>query len=290
MRYFLFLVFLFIQLQYLIAQEINVSNVSVSQEGNWIIVNYKLRTNSFISLIVLEDGKEKFGFRLVGDLGYVEAGDSKKITIVPETEILTCEGCIFRVISDDFEAGSVKIGKQIWQSKNLNVSVFANGDKIVEAKSANEWKRAGNLKQPAWCYYNYDPENGEKYGKLYNWYALNDPRKLAPDGWHVPSDEEWSILINNLGGETVAGQKMRVSVGLKKVDNATNSSGFSALPGGYCSGDGSFSRIGNYAYWWSSTLNLNFGAWYRFLFFNVAFADRSNLGKESGLSIRCVKD
>ena len=105
---------------------------------------------------------------------------------------------------------SVTIGTQVWMKENLNVSTFRNGDPIPEAKTAEEWKAAGAAKQPAWCYYDNDPKNGAKYGKLYNWYAVNDPRGLAPVGWHVPTKEELSDLINYLGGEYVAGRKMKM--------------------------------------------------------------------------------
>ena len=89
---------------------------------------------------------------------------------------------------------SVKIGDQTWMSTNLNVSKFRNGDPIPEIKTEEEWINAGKNKQPAWCYYNNDPSNGSKYGKLYNWWAVKDPRGLAPEGWHIPSSGEFSYL------------------------------------------------------------------------------------------------
>ena len=104
---------------------------------------------------------------------------------------------------------TVQIGTQVWMTKNLDVSTFRNGDPIPEAKTDEEWEKAGENKQPAWCYYNNDPGNGEKYGKLYNWYAVNDSRGLAPVGYHIPSDAEWTILTDFLGGEDAAGNKMK---------------------------------------------------------------------------------
>ena len=104
---------------------------------------------------------------------------------------------------------SVKIGTQTWTTENLNVSTFRNGYPIMEAKTNEEWNQANENKQPAWCYYENDPKNGAKYGKLYNWYAVNDPRGLAPAGWHVPSDAEWTILSDFLGGGMTAGKKMK---------------------------------------------------------------------------------
>lgn len=91
---------------------------------------------------------------------------------------------------------TVTIGNQVWMTKNLNVDKFRNGDPIPEAKTDEEWIKAGENKQPAWCYYENDPANGEKYGKVFNWYAVNDPRGLAPEGWHDPTEEELQDLFN----------------------------------------------------------------------------------------------
>ena len=137
----------------------------------------------------------------------------------------------------------IKIGTQIWMSENLNISHFRNGDIIPEAKTAEEWKEARIKKQPAWCYYNNNLENGEIYGKLYNWYAVNDKRGLAPVGFHVPSDDEWTALSDYLGGEDIAGGKLKSTIGWNN-NSATNSSGFSALPGGYRYSNEAFNYIG----------------------------------------------
>jgi uncharacterized protein (TIGR02145 family) len=108
---------------------------------------------------------------------------------------------------------TVTIGTQVWMKENLNVSSFRNGDPIPEAKTAKEWQAAGEAKQPVWCYYDNDPKNGVKYGKLYNWYAVNDSRGLAPSGYHVPTDLEWTVLADFLGGESVAGGKLKSANG-----------------------------------------------------------------------------
>ena len=106
---------------------------------------------------------------------------------------------------------SVTIGTQTWTAKNLDVATFRNGDAIPEAKTNEEWQAAGVNKRPAWCYYNNDPKNGTNYGKLYNWYAVNDARGLAPVGYHIPTDTEWTKLSDYLGGEESAGEKMKIS-------------------------------------------------------------------------------
>jgi len=110
-------------------------------------------------------------------------------------------------------SNEVTIGSQVWMTKNLDVSTFRNGDPIPEAKTDEEWKKAGENGEPAWCYYNNNPDNGERYGKLYNWYAVNDSRGLAPEGWKIPSNKDWRRLTDFLGGQKVAGTKMRSKSG-----------------------------------------------------------------------------
>ena len=110
-------------------------------------------------------------------------------------------------------AQTVKIGTQVWTTKNLNVSTFRNGDTIPEVKTNEEWIEAARIQQPAWCYYENDSMNGAKYGKLYNWYAMNDTRGLAPIGYHIPSDVEWKTLVDFIGKESDAGKKMKSTSG-----------------------------------------------------------------------------
>ena len=182
------------------------------------------------------------------------------------------------------------IGTQVWNSENLNVDHFRNGDIIPEAKKAEEWEAAGHAKRPAWCYYDNDLKNGKKYGKLYNWYAVNDTRGLAPSGWHVPSDAEWTILSTYLGGKDVAGKKMKSTTGWNDNGNGSNSSGFSGLPGGQCYFFGNFFYVGNYGYWWSASEYDEGGAWYRRFYDGNSSLFRHNDGKFHGFSVRCVKD
>lgn len=112
---------------------------------------------------------------------------------------------------------TVTIGTQVWMLENLNVSVFKNGVAILEVQDQDAWYEAGENKQPAWCYYGSDPKNGAKYGKLYNWYAVIDTNGLCPQGWHVPSDAEWDILVTYLGGNGVAGAKMKAKPITKNI-------------------------------------------------------------------------
>ncbi len=187
---------------------------------------------------------------------------------------------------------TVTICNQIWTKTNLNVSKYRNGDVIPQVQDATQW---GSLTTGAWCYYNNDPANGAIYGKLYNWHAVNDPRGLAPSGYHIPTDTEWTSLINCLGGEVVAGGKMKkAGTGLWQTPNtgATNESGFTGLPGSYRSSLGSFYSLSLsfLGFWWSSSEKNTIHSWYQALVYNNAFATRDNFPKGAGFSVRCLKD
>ena len=183
---------------------------------------------------------------------------------------------------------TVTIGSQVWTSKNLDVSTFRNGDPIPQAKTAEEWEATWNNKKPAWCYYENDHSNGKKYGKLYNWYAVKDPRGLAPKGFHIPSDTEWTILVQYLGQD--AGKKMKRKKGWHENGNGTDSSGFSGRPGGRRGASGAFDDVGKVGRWWSSTEYSRFDAWYCCLSSDYGGVTRFYFSKEDGLSVRCLRD
>ncbi len=185
---------------------------------------------------------------------------------------------------------TVVIGTQTWMAENLNVSTFRNGDTIPEVKNDEEWLKAGENKQPAWCYNINDKSKGMIYGKLYNWYAVNDLRGLAPEGWNVPTDEEWTLLTDYLGGEEVAGTKMKSSNGWIENRNVTNESGFSGLPGGSRDPDGAFFGVGYGGSWWSSTEIGTFNARSLDLGYDDGNVYRSFGTKHYGFSVRCLKD
>ena len=188
---------------------------------------------------------------------------------------------------------TVTIGTQVWMNKNLDVATFRNGDSIPHSKTDQEWKKAGESKQPAWCYYDNDPANGAKYGKLYNWYAVIDSRGLAPVGYHIPSKEEWELLIDNLGGNKTAGNKLISSIGWNNNRNGTNVSGFNGLPGGRrytYESDIKFELEGNCSFWWSSSGHSPDHSWFWpiddgeiILYWNYCF-------RANGLSVRSIKD
>ena len=172
--------------------------------------------------------------------------------------------------------------------RKLNVDKFRNGDPIPEAQTVKEWEKAGKEGKPVWCYFMYDPANMEKYGKLYNWYAVNDTRVLAPLGWHVPTDAEWSTLEFFLGDD--AGNKLKSTKDWVSFDNQTNQTGFSAVPGGLCFGTGLFIPEEGRGYWWSSTEDSPGYIWVRGLSSNDNKVSKGKMGMEDGCSVRCIKD
>lgn len=184
----------------------------------------------------------------------------------------------------------VNIGNQVWMVENLNVSNFRNGDPIPEAKTDEEWGEAGKTHHPAWCYYENALANGVIYGKLYNWYAVDDPRGLAPVGWHIPSEIEWDKLTNYLGGKDVAGAKIKSENWWVENGNGTNESGFSGLPGGCRYTNGEFHNVGYRGTWLSSMDNGPLYAWNRNLIYSTSNFNRDDYNKTSGFSVRCLRD
>jgi uncharacterized protein (TIGR02145 family) len=181
------------------------------------------------------------------------------------------------------------IGAQVWSSQNLDVTTYRNGDIIPQVTDATDWI---NLTTGAWCYYNNDSANGAIYGKLYNWYAVNDSRGLAPFGWHIPTPSEVTTLSTSLGGSSVAGGKMK-SITLWNSPNtgADNSSGFTGLPAGYRAvGDGSFNLLYTQGQFWTSVGFNPTNANVYVLNYNSATLATSTNNKIYGFSVRLIKD
>ena len=180
-----------------------------------------------------------------------------------------------------------KICNQVWMLKNLDVSNYRNGDLIPQVTDPTQW---ANLTTGAWCYLLNDAANGTVYGKLYNWYAVTETRGLAPKGWHIPSVAEWGTLESCLGGG--AGDKLKATgttYWAPPNSGATNSSGFTALPGGSRNDlNGNFSV--SEGYWWSSTQDGADYAWYHVLYANIPNSYTDYQDKEFGFSVRCIKD
>lgn len=195
---------------------------------------------------------------------------------------------------------TVGIGTQLWMKENLKTTRYRDGTSIPNITSSSIW---GNLDSGAYCNYNNDSLNSAIYGKLYNWYAATDSNEICPTGWHVPTDYDWNKLIifldPNADTSTTSAQSLNVGGKLKETDTthwsspntgATNSTGFTALPGGYRMIIGSYDWISYHTYWWSSTeLNIN-RAWYRSLDYNNNSISRFDHWKNNGFSIRCICD
>lgn len=185
---------------------------------------------------------------------------------------------------------TIVIGTQQWMSYNLDVAFYRNGDPIPQVTDAATWSA---LTTGAWCYYNNDSTQGSSYGKIYNWYAVNDPRGLAPMGWHVPTDDEWNTLTTTLGGAATAGGKLKKAGTLNWTSPNTagnNNSGFGALPGGYREIFGAFSNININGFWWSSTENFLSVPFYRYLEYTNGVIVSNINNKKYGFSVRCVRD
>jgi uncharacterized protein (TIGR02145 family) len=191
---------------------------------------------------------------------------------------------------------TVEIGSQCWTAENLKVERYRDGSNIPTGLSNSAWQTTTS---GAYAVYNDVAANKATYGLLYNWFAAVDPRGLCPTGWHVPTDGEWTELTDHLGGTGVAGGKMKTTgtlgagTGLWNAPNtgATNTSGFSGLPGGLRSGiNGSFNFQGDDGSWWSSSEYSTESAWNRRLYYDTGNAYRFVNYKQYGFSVRCLRD
>lgn len=207
-----------------------------------------------------------------------------------------------------YDYATVLIGDQCWFAENLRNENYENGDAIASSQSNSEWQNTVSgavavYDESCECddffgdYCDCDPNlldadsNLEVYGRLYNWYAVDDGRGLCPSGWKVPSDGEWTVLTDHLGGEPVASGQMKSSYGWANDGNGTNSSGFSGLPGGMRNDGGNFDDAVNSGRWWSSSPDGSYpNAWSRFLSFYDESVYRNINNQRDGFSVRCIQD
>jgi uncharacterized protein (TIGR02145 family) len=197
------------------------------------------------------------------------------------TSVSDVDGNIYKIVT---------IGNQTWMAENLKTTKYRNGEQIQNVTDAAQWSY---LTTAAYCNYSNNVSNANSYGSLYNWFAVKDSRNIAPLGWHVPTDSEWTILINFLGGDSIAGAKLK-ETGLTHWSSpntgATNETGFTSLPSGFRNDSGDFVSQGLYGLWWSSTEAGGNIAWYRGMHFDGTDAFRNNYYKPNGYSVRCIKD
>jgi uncharacterized protein (TIGR02145 family) len=202
-------------------------------------------------------------------------------SLFPQTTVKDRDGNIYMTI---------RIGNQIWISENLKTTKFNDGKPIDLVTGDKAW---GSLSKPGFCYFDNNPENKDIYGALYNWYAVNT-KKLCPEGWHVPADEEWRTMVNLLGGNNVAGDKLKES-GYEHWKNhllaPTNDYDFTALPGGTRLYSGIFPEFGHsYAVWWTSTEYSSLSAHNWGLHESSSRVFNGHDSKQSGFSVRCIMD
>lgn len=192
---------------------------------------------------------------------------------------------------------TVLIGNQCWMKENLETTKYRNNTSIEYPGSNNTAWQTNNTGAYAW--YNNDISWKDSYGALYNWHAVNNSNSLCPTGWHVPTDAEFTVLTDYLGGTSVAGGKMKSARTFPDPHprwespnaGATNESNWSGLPGGYRDPNGTFNHVGSYGYWWSTTVHASpNNAWYRYLNFNDGIVNRNYGGMAIGFSIRCLRD
>lgn len=244
----------------------------------------------------------------IANTGYIFTDWTESGTVVSTTSVYNFTIIGSRTLVANYTPGvidadgnvykTVTIGTQVWFAENLKTTKFSDGALIPLVTGNTAWS---NLITPGFCWYN-NNENTYKntYGALYNWYAVNT-KKLCPTGWHVPTDDEWTILTNYLGGLAVAGGKLKESGTIhwnSPNTSATNTYGFTALPGGFRITDGTFNSIGTSGYWWSSsediwTSNFNYAitsAYYLYMYYSSSDAYGTHGSMRSGFSVRCLRN
>lgn len=217
---------------------------------------------------------------LISDISriYFKVDTSSTVITTDTATVTDIDGNIYHTVT---------IGTQTWMVENLKTTKYRNGDPIPNVTDGETW---GNLTTDAYCHNNNDGNNVDTYGRLYNKFAVNDIRKIAPTGWHVATDEEWTTLINFVGGESVAGTKLKSKIGWFDNGNGTDDYGFTALPGGYRSYNGAFFNIGADGHYWSSTEGGSGNAWSRSMIYYGTNINRDLFSKRGGFSVRCIKD
>jgi len=298
-----------------------VSNVVFAQrtDGSGIVdVYYDLSDADGDALLVTmqvsgDDGAtwQIIPTQISGDIGEgITQGLGKHIIWNAADEEYALEGnqYKFKIIADDLMLvdidgnvyQTIQIGDQLWMAENLKVTKYRDGSVIPNITNNGDW---GGLSSGAYGDYDNNPTNSDTYGRLYNWYTVDDSRGVCPDGWHVPSGDEYTILTDYVGGEEVAGGKMKSTGTIEDGDGlwnyysdeiteeATNESGFTGLPAGYrLSSNGTYYHMGNYGFFWSSSEGSSYYAWNRLLYYDFSDVARYNYYKLYGFSVRCLGD
>jgi uncharacterized protein (TIGR02145 family) len=303
--------FLFVLFSYNFSFSQTIDNIDFYSQGKNVVITFDLM-NCFsdekydISIVFVEKNTNQriVPKTITGDLKNQVFGNKRVIWEISK-DVSTLSGKFYPELSykiqsngptdaDGYEYKTVKIGSQVWFAENLRTTKYNDGTPIPNVMNDEQWSK---LTTGAWCYYNNDAKYNAKYGKLYNWYGVsptaNGNKNVCPTGWHVPTDVEWVVLTDYLGGKSIAGGKMK-EVGNTNWKNSntrtTNSSGFTGLPGGYRLYSGNYYTIGNSGNWWSSTEFNTESAWDQLLENNYSEAYRYNFNKNLGFSVRCLRD
>lgn len=185
----------------------------------------------------------------------------------------------------------IRIGNQIWKTENLNTETFNNGEVILQAQSDQEWLSAIKNKQPAWCYYENNTDNGIPYGKLYNWYAVTVSRNVCPVGYRIPGYQDWQLLLKQLENDSrgVSAVLLKSTYGWRENKNGKNQTGFSGFPSGIRNSIGEYRNRGTDGFWWSSSKYPMKSAWYFLINHELSFARCFQTSINNGLAVRCLK-
>ena len=206
-----------------------------------------------------------------------------------ETKDIKKQASVYKEVEPSQTYGTCLIGEQTWMNQNLNEPHFKNGDAIKHAKTKEEWQKAANTSTPAWCYYNNDPKLGEKFGKLYNWYAVNDPRGLAPKGWRMAADSDWKDLKATLQKQDLDAMALQHASFIGAYPDADVLK-FHAYGSGYRKESGSFANIAEYASFWSKDTTNGYSANAFHLRKNQFDPLFGSSYRTVGFSVRCIKN
>lgn len=269
-------------------------------------LNITLTGNTSVALKWKDNASNEIGFKIErkADSGsFTQVGIvGSDVTSFADTGLVVNTTYIYRVVAYGTEGYSasysnpatirmypfVTIGTLTWMPQNLDIDHYRNGDPIPQVTDATQW---ANLTTGAWCYYKNSTANGTVYGKLYNWYAVNDPRGLAPNGWHVATKAEWITVTDFLGGEAIAGGAMKSMEHWSSPNTgATNSSGFSALGGGARIAGAAFNNQGVWGAWWTADNDIADISFYRILYNDNTKSEGYHINNFFGMSVRCVRD
>jgi uncharacterized protein (TIGR02145 family) len=262
------------------------STVLTNSNGQFVIPAIPLRTVGLKTLIPsfkIKVMKDNYETSYITGIVLLENRMKVRNTMLPPASggtVTDIDGNIYHTVT---------IGTRVWMVENLKTTKYNDGTSIPLVTDGAAWS---NLTNPGYCWYNNDAANKNTYGALYNWFTVNTGI-LAPTGWHIPSDAEWTTLTTYLGGESAAGSKLKetgTTHWQSPNTGATNETGFTALPGGTRGIIGAFGAIGSFGHWWGSTEGNTSNAWERSMKYSDSGVGRYGVDKSNGFSVRCTRD